>query len=134
MNSGDREFSDMITFCEKELTALKTSHMHPLGSLNFYTKRESITVNLSESYGVYAVMFWLDVKIETPTVTPPITQVGWDVPAGFVDIDLFEYTVDASYSTYSYRMFLQSPTQTSATFAVSALSSMPVQSISARVI
>lgn len=132
MNNGEREVNALITSCEKELTNLKTSHQHPLGSLNFYTKTQTLNITLSSSYGVYDALFWLDVKINTPDVTPPIVQIGWDTPPGFKYIDLFEYNINSAYSQWSYKLFLQSPSQTSAQLTVTALSSLPINSISYR--
>lgn len=132
MNNGEREINELITNCEKELTNLKTSHQHPLGSLNFYTKTETLNIPLSSSYGVYDALFWLDIKIATPDVTPPIVQIGWDTPPGFKYIDLFEYNINASYTEWAYKLFLQSPTQTSAQLTVTAVSSLPINSISYR--
>lgn len=132
MNNGEREFNELLTSCEKELVALKTAHKRPLGSLNFYTLTQSITVSLSQQYGTYNALFWVDVNIETPDIIPPIVQVGWDTPSGFNYIDLYEYSVNASYSTWSYKMFLQSPSVSSATFNVTATSSLKILSIQSR--
>ena len=132
MNNGEREINELITSCEKELTALKTSHRHPLGALNFYNKQETLDITLTEEYGAYDALFWVDVTIATPDVTPPIVQIGWDVPTGFNYVDLFEYSINASYSVWSYKLFLQSPTQTTASLKVSAVSSLPIQSINYR--
>jgi hypothetical protein len=132
MNNGEREINNLLTSCEKELTALKTAHRHPLGALDFYNKRETLNINLSESYGVYEALFWVDVTIETPDVTPPIVQIGWDVPSGFNYVDLFEYNINANYSVWSYKLFLQSPSKTTAVLPVSAISSVKINSISYR--
>ena len=132
MDNGERELNELITSCEKELTALKTAHRHPLGALNFYNRQETLNITLTEEYGAYDALFWVDVTIDTPDVTPPIVQIGWDVPDGFNYVDLFEYSINNSYSVWSYKLFLQSPTITSANLKVSALSSLPIQSISYR--
>ncbi len=132
MNNGEREFNELLTSVEKELTALKTSHKHPLGSIDFFTKTETISVSLSQQYGIYAYMFWVDVHVEAPTVTPPIVQIGWDVPSGFNYIDLYDYDISDSYATWSYKMFLQSPSVSSASFKVTATSSLPIISIQSR--
>ena len=132
MNSGEHEIDAFIKSCERELTNLKTSHPHPLGSLNFYQQTEVLNVPLSESYGTYTAVFWVDVTIQTPDVTPPIVQIGWDTPPGFKYIDLFEYKINDNYSVWSYRLFLQSTTQQSAQLSVTATSSLPISSISYR--
>lgn len=132
MNNGEREINELIMSCEKELTNLKTSHPHPLGSLNFYQQSQTLNITLSESYGVYDALFWVDVSIKAPDVTPPIVQIGWDTPPGFKYIDLFEYNINAAYSVWSYKLFLQSPSQTSAQLTVTAVSSLPINSISYR--
>ena len=132
MNNGEREFNQLLTSVEKELTALKTAHQHPLGSINFYTLTQNISVTLSENYGVYDKMFWVDITVASSSVAPPIVQVGWDVPSGFNYIDLYEYSINASYTTWSYKLYLQSPTKTSASFNVTATSSMQIQSITYR--
>jgi len=132
MNNGEREICELITSCERELTALKTSHRHPLGSLDFYQQSETLSLSLTQEYGTYDILFWLDVTIETPTVTPPIVQIGWDVPNGFNYVDLYEYNINDSYSVWSYKLFLQSPTISTASFKVTAVSSLPIVSITQR--
>jgi len=132
MNNGEREFNESLVSVEKELTALKTAHIHPLGSINFYTKTETIEVTLEDLYGTYYKDFWVDVTIQMPSVKPPIVQVGWDVPAGFGYMDLYEYSINATYTVWSYRLSLMSPTQSSASFPVTAVSAMPIESISYR--
>lgn len=132
MNNGEREFNELITSCERELTNLKTSHQHPLGSLNFYQTTQVLNITLTDSYGVYDALFWVDITINTPDVTPPIVQIGWDTPQGFKYIDLFEYKINNSYSVWSYKLYLQSPSLTSAQLSVTAISSLPIISISYR--
>ena len=132
MNSGERQIDSMITSMERELVALKTAHKHPLGSLDFFTKTEQLQLTLPEQYGTHYLLFWVDVTIQTPEITPPIVQIGWDIPQGFNYVDLFDYNMNATYSTWSYKMSLASPTISSATFNVTATSSLPVQSITWR--
>lgn len=132
MNNGEREFNAMLTSVERELTDIKTSHQHPLGSLDFYQKKQAVTVNLDYSYGFYNKTFWIDITIQTPSVAPPIVQVGWDIPNGFNYMDLFEYQINATYSVWSYKLNLGSPDLDSATFNVSAVASLPILSISTR--
>jgi len=132
MNNGEREFNSLLVSVEKELTALKQSHRHPLGAIDFYTSTQTINVSLSLNYGVYDKMFWVDVKVKTPEVKPPIVQVGWNVPSGFNYIDLFEYNISADYATWSYKMYLQSATENTASFNVTATSSLPIESITYR--
>ena len=132
MNSGDREVDAMITSMERELTALKTSHQRPLGSLDFFTKTEDLNITLDSQYGTYTKTFWVDVTIQTPEVTPPIVQIGWDIPTGFNYVDLFEYSINANYNVWSYKLWLQSPTISSTTLKVTATSSLPINSISWR--
>lgn len=132
MNNGEREICELIKSCENELTAIKTSHRHPLGSLDFYSFTQTLNISLTSSYGVYDALFWVDVTIQTPDVTPPIVQIGWDTPPGFNYIDLFEYNINATYSVWSYKLFLQSPSLSSASLSVTAVSSLPITSISYR--
>lgn len=129
----EREVWDLIQGVENELTNLKTAHQRPLGALDFFKKIQSLTVILQNPYGTYYKDFWVDVKIEKPEVTPPIVQSGWDLPSGFLYIDLYEYAVSFDYSTFSYRLALQSENISSATFNFSALSSQPIKSIGVRV-
>ena len=91
MNNGEIEFDSLINDIDKELRDLKTAHRRPLGSLDFFTLKQSVTVNLTYEYGYYYRDFWIDVTIETPEVTPPIVQTGWDVPSNFsrIDYDFF---------------------------------------------
>jgi len=132
MNDGEREINDLIKTCENELTALKTSHQHPLGSLDFFSKTQTLTINLNYSYGAYDATFWVDVTIQAPDVMPPIVQIGWDTPPGFKYIDLFEYKINDSYSVWSYQLYLQSTSLSTAQLSVTAVSSMPINSISYR--
>ena len=132
MNSGDREIDAMITSMERELTALKTSHQRPLGSLDFFTKTEDLSITLDYSYGSYSKSFWVDVAIQTPEVTPPIVQIGWDIPTGFNYVDLFEYSINANYNVWSYKLWLASATIGSTTLKVTATSSLPISSITWR--
>lgn len=132
MNSGDREIDAMITSMEREITALKTSHQRPLGSLDFFTKTEDLNITLDSQYGTYTKTFWVDVAIQTPEVTPPIVQIGWDIPTGFNFVDLFEYNINANYNVWSYKLWLQSATIGSTTLKVTATSSLPISSITWR--
>ena len=132
MNSGDKEIDAMITSMERELTALKTSHQRPLGSLDFFTKTEDLNITLDSQYGTYTKTFWVDVTIQTPEVTPPIVQIGWDIPTGFNYVDLFEYSINANYNVWSYKLWLQSATISSTTLKVTATSSLPIGSITWR--
>lgn len=132
MNDGESESARLIKDIEREILALKTAHQRPLGALDFITKKETLTVPLDLVSGFYYKEFWLDVKIQTPDVTPPIVQTGWDVPENFYYMELLEYSVSLDYSTWSYKLFLGSETYSTATFDVSALSSQPINSIGVR--
>lgn len=132
MNNGEREFNSLLTSVEQELTALKQSHRHPLGSIDFYTETQTIDVTLTQQYGIYDVIFWVDVTVQTPDIQPPIVQIGWDVPSGFNYIDMYEYSISDNNSLWSYKLHLQSPSQSTASFNVTATSSLPILSISHR--
>jgi len=130
--SSEQEVWDAIRGVEIEITNLKTAHRRPLGALDFFKKVQSLHVSLDSSYGTYTKTFWVDVKIKTPEVTPPILQSGWDLPSGFTYMDLLNYSVSSDYATFSYQLWLQSPSISSATFNFSALSSQPIVSIGVR--
>ena len=70
---GAQEFANKLNFIERELTALKTAHMHPLGSVSFYRRQQDIRVDLpQEEDNRFAVV----VKIESSSYTP-IVQIGF---------------------------------------------------------
>ena len=130
--SGDQEYDKLIKFIDNEITNLKTAHERPLGALDFFHYSKTVTVNLQNTYGYYYLDFWLDVTIKTPDATPPIVQTGWNVPSGFVRMDLYEYAINADYTKWSYRLVLDSSSQSTATFKVSVVSSLPIVSIGTR--
>lgn len=132
MDNGEYEFDSLINDIDREIRDLKTAHRRPLGALNFFTMTKSITVNLTSQFGQYYADFWIDVTINMPEVKPPIVQTGWDVPANFTSMDLSSYSVNADYTVWSYHFTLISNTQNSATFNVTATSSVPVGSIELR--
>lgn len=132
MNNGEREFDSLIKSMEAEVLDLKTAHERPLGALDFFSLTETINVELEYSLGSYWKDFWIDVTIQASDIKPPICQVGWDNPPNFIPMDLLEYNINADYSVFSYKLTVGSPTETSASFKVTAVSSMPVYSISLR--
>lgn len=132
MNDGEREFDSMIKSMESEVLNLKTAHERPLGALDFFSLTETIEVELDYSGGSYGKDFWIDVTIQASNIKPPICQVGWDNPPNFIPMDLLEYNISSDYSVFSYRLTADSPTEDSAVFKVTAVSSMPIQSISLR--
>lgn len=132
MNSGEYELDSLIKDIDREIRDLKTAHKRPLGALDFFTLTKGITVSLTSQFGQYYADFWIDVTIDTPDATPPIVQTGWDVPNNFASMDLAAYSVNASYTVWSYRFTLVSSTQSSASFNVAATSSLPVKSIQLR--
>lgn len=128
----NNRFDELIKFVDRELTNLKTAHTRPLGALDFFRLSKTIDVNLSNQYGYYYTDFWLDVTIKQPDVVPPIVQTGWDIPAGFSRMDLYQYSVSNNYSVWSYRLSLQSSSLSTASFLVSAVASVPIVSIGVR--
>lgn len=131
---GEAEFARLLKSMEDEVLALKTAHQRPLGALDFFTKEVTLPITLTDQYGIgsYVANFWVDVKVIESEVKPPIVQVGWDIPEGFMNVELYDNTVSADYTTFSYKCSLSSLTLTSAQFKVSALSSMPIESITTR--
>ncbi|WP_407457172.1 hypothetical protein [Fibrobacter sp.] len=130
MHNGEYQIDRYIKEMEDEVLALKTAHQRPLGTLDFFKKSLSFTVNLSESYGVYAVDFIVVVKIATPTTKPPIVQCGWSTPTGFLKVDFLDFSVSSDYETYSYKLeLLTSQTIDSANMNFTALSSQPIISV-----
>lgn len=132
MNDAEREISQMLIDAEKELTALKTAHQRPLGALDFFSLTQQIIVDLEYSYGAYDRTFWIDVKIQESDVKPPICQVGWDDPPNFIPMDLWESNISDDYTTFSYKFYIGSPDQARAVFNATAISSMPIVSITRR--
>lgn len=130
----NNQFDDMMKFVDTELTNLKTAHYRPLGALDFFHLSRSVTVSLSDPYdiGSYYADFWIDVTIQQPDIVPPIVQTGWDIPSGFARMDLYQYAVSNDYSVWSYKLSLASTTIQSASFLVSAVSSVPILSIGVR--
>lgn len=116
---------------KRELTALKTAHQRPLGTLDFFSDSSTFTVNLSESGGTYLATINVIVTIADPTVTPPIVQTGWDTPQGFYRVQFLDFSVNTSFTQWTYKLELNSAgsTITSATMKVTSISSQPVQSI-----
>ena len=76
---GAGELNQKLKFIEKELTALKTAHTHPLGSGGFYQQTKRITVNLpytgAGGYDAWSKQFGILVKIADTDKTP-IIQIG----------------------------------------------------------
>ena len=126
--NAEQEYAGLINDIDRELTNLKTAHLRPLGTLNFYTDRLIFPVDLDQ-YGV--ATFNVIVKITTPTVTPPIVQVGWNVPEDFYTVTFLSSTTNGNYDTWTYNLELQAPTTpiTSAVMDFSAISSQPIESI-----
>ena len=115
----------------RELTALKTAHIRPLGTLDFFHSSTTFTVNLSDTYGTYMATFNIVVQIETPTATPPIVQTGWDTPNGFYNVNFLDFNVNNLYNQWTYKLQLIAPGTviTSADMKVTAISSQPITSI-----
>lgn len=112
---------------DRELTALKTAHQRPLGTLDFLQKSLGFTVNLG-SFGATSIE--VTVTIETPAVTPPIVQTGWSIPGNCYSVDLTSYTTSADYSQWTYTLFISTyPVLSSVNMTVTALSSQTIQSI-----
>lgn len=120
-----------LKWLKRELTALKTAHDRPLGTLDFFHESRTFTVNLTESYGIYMATFNIIVQTETPTVMPPIVQTGWDTPNGFYRVDFLDFSVNNLYNQWIYKLQLISPNTviTSADMKVVSISSQPITSI-----
>lgn len=116
---------------KRELTALKTAHDRPLGTLDFFHANKTFTVNLTSSYGVYVATVNIVVQIETPTVTPPIVQTGWDTPNGFYRVQFLDFSVNNLYNQWTYKLQLIAPgtTITTADMKITSISSQPITSI-----
>lgn len=135
MNNGEREINELITEMENEVTNLKTAHQRPLGALNFFKKTDSFTIPLQSLAGVYLANFKLIIQIATPSVTPPIVQAGWDTPANFYRVERTEMAISADYTTYTYKLRLQTQTAlASAILKAEALSSQPIESMTVEVL
>lgn len=120
-----------LKWLKRELTALKTAHDRPLGTLDFFHESRTFTVNLTESYGIYMATFNIIVQTETPIVVPPIVQTGWDTPNGFYRVDFLDFSVNNLYNQWIYKLQLISPGTviTSADMKVVSISSQPITSI-----
>lgn len=131
MNNGEYEFDKYLKEMEAEATNLKTAHQRPLGALNFFKESLGFAVNLTESYGVYAVDFYVTVTIATPTTKPPIVQTGWSVPAGFIRVYFIDLNVSSDYTTWQYQLqLLTDQVVSSAPMNITTLSSQPIIDIS----
>ena len=130
MNNGEREIDALFTEMEKEVTNLKTAHQRPLGALNFFKQSAQFTIPLTSIVGTYIATFNFVVKIATPTTTPPIVQAGWNTPPNFFRVERQEMAVSADFSTYTYKLRLQTQTAlASAIFNAGAISSQPIESL-----
>ena len=128
MNNGEHEYAQTIADIETEILALKTAHQRPLGTLNFFQKSATLTISIPA--GSYGREFIVTVKIEAPSAKPPITQVGWEIPSGFYDVSIINMSVNGSYDTWSYRLFLNADASAqTVSFRVGAISSQPINSI-----
>lgn len=128
MNNSEREFAEMIKGIENELRDLKTAHQRPLGTLNFFRESSNFTVNIAA--GNYAAVFDVVVTIEEPTVTPPIVQVGWEIPSGFYDVSVFDMTTSPDYSIWTYQLaLLNNGAAETVAFKFGAVSAQPIKSI-----
>lgn len=128
MKDGEYEYAKMLKEMENEVLALKTAHQRPLGTLNFFQKSQNFTLNIGA--GDYGIFFYITVKIAEPSVKPPITQVGWEIPNGFYDVSIIDMTVNANYDTWTYRLFLNSDEYAkTVNFKVGVISSQPITSI-----
>lgn len=115
---------------KRELTNLKTAHDRPLGTLDFFNKSINFTVNLTSSYGVYVATIDVVVNVETPTVTPPIVQTGWDTPSGFLYVEFMNLTISNDYSSWTYKLQILTTSSTAtATMKVGCISSQKIESI-----
>lgn len=130
MNDGEREYVQMLTSMEQEVLNLKTAHQRPLGTLNFFKSSSTFTIPLVDYGGSYSADIAVVVIIATPSITPPIVQTGWSVPASFYTVDLINFSVSGDYTTWTYTLFLQSTSVSSPQLTISALSSQPVEAIS----
>lgn len=112
---------------DRELTALKTAHQRPLGTLDFLQKSIDFTVSLG-SYGNASIN--VTVTIDTPTAVPPIVQTGWSIPQNCYRVDLLAFNTSADYSQWTYKLNINTyPALASASMKITALSSQPIQSI-----
>lgn len=128
MNDGEYEYATMLKEMENEVLALKTAHQRPLGTLNFFQKSQTFTLNISA--GDYGIDFTITVKIAEPTAKPPITQVGWEIPSGFYDVTIVNMSVNGDYDTWTYELFLNSDEYAhTVSFKVGVVSSQPIISI-----
>lgn len=135
MNNGEREIDALFVEMEKEVANLKTAHQRPLGALNFFKESAQFTIPLQSMVGSYIATFNFIVKIATPTTTPPIVQAGWDTPPDFFRVERQEMAVSADFSTYTYKLRLQTQTAlASAIFKACALSSQPIESLTVEVL
>ena len=129
MYNGEVELDKMVKDMEGEILALQTAHQRPLGALNFFRKSVDIPVNLTSAYGIYSADIYITVKVKKPSVKPPIVQLGYDVPAGFYTVWFYGVETDTDYETWTYELSLDSPTISSTTLKVGAVSSQPIESI-----
>ena len=75
---GAQEFVNKLNFIERELTALKTAHNHPIGAISFNRKDQTLNITLNDlGYGFWQSEFAIVVKVSSSDNTP-IVQVGFD--------------------------------------------------------
>lgn len=132
MNDGEYEYDRLLKSMENEVLALKTAHQRPLGTLNFF--RKSLDFNVEIAAGAYSVGFYIDVKIGTPSVRPPIVQAGCSIPNGFFETTYEGMTTNGDYSVWSYALSLSNDNSSAQTINVkaTALSSQPITELSWR--
>ena len=128
MKDGEYEYAQILKEMENEILALKTAHQRPLGTLNFFQKSETFSLNIEAgSYGIY---FTIEVEVAKPTAKPPITQVGWEIPSGFYDVTIVDMSVSGDYDIWTYELFLNSDEYAhNVDFKVGVISSQPINSI-----
>jgi len=131
MNDQERQFDNLIKKMEREVRDLKTAHQRPLGALDFYLDTLSFDVNIQS--GAYGVSFYVDVQLKEPTAKPPIAQIGYNIPNGFYDVSVMSRSVDAKYTTWTYRLMLSNNgSAQTVNIRVGAISAQPILGISWR--
>lgn len=129
MFNGETDLAKFIKGVEGELLALQTAYQRPLGALDFYKESASIPLTLEESYGVYYVEVTIEVKVEASSIPPPIVQLGYDVPAGFITVIFDGVSTDEGFTTWTYKLALMSLTTSTATLKIGVTSSQTITSL-----
>ena len=121
---GAQEFANKLNFIERELTALKTAHRHPLGSMNLYQKRQNVSLPDGFAY--------ITVKVAKADYTP-IVQFAIDkvnINGGLNDVSVSISNDNTTYE-WIYEVF-PNVGQSQVNTTVSVVASVEVLSITTR--